>query len=525
MPIDCLRRASSHPSPQSQPQPQLPAQSPTPTTALAGVPTLLEFVNTVPSPLTTLLVGLAPSASLFRRAVEVLSWKSSWEESWLAIAVWWGVCLFSGFVLRYLLPVAILATVAFSRWKSRPPVPAALPPVTEGSLQLVISDFSTVFTLLPIVPSLPLTPLAILLRVFAFLYVPYLVLTYFVRLSIIIGIAGTLLLSWRAPWAALIRANLWSSAWIRWSIYRLWSFLSGLPLPAQPLSLQASTKPQPNVLNTVRFLFTIYENQRWWMGLDWTAALLPGERPSWCSASQQPVPPPSAFTLPNPTIAYLSDGKGGRVKRVAMWGWDESEWKVVVRKEGEGSSRVERPLPVPKEESTGNSSSGRLFRAAGKMMEASASASGSGPTPGPGSASRNSFPVSPKANDDHAEGENGEQAEANNADTDGDGWVYGDNKWEGRSGKGGMGKYTRFRRWTRIAVLTELVENVGPGETGIVADDDDIIPYEPSTTPKQNDSAPSVNRDDAASSHSAEDLTDESRGLKQRLKAVVAGVH
>ena len=29
------------------------------------------------------------------------------------------------------------------------------------------------------------------------------------------------------------------------------------------------------------FRFEIYENQRWWMGLDWTHALLPGERPTW----------------------------------------------------------------------------------------------------------------------------------------------------------------------------------------------------------------------------------------------------
>ncbi|CCM04364.1 uncharacterized protein FIBRA_06536 [Fibroporia radiculosa] len=54
--------------------------------------------------------------------------------------------------------------------------------------------------------------------------------------------------------------------------------------------------------------------------------------------------------------------------------------------------------------------------------------------------------------------------------TDADGWVYGDNKWEGASGKGGMGKYTRFRRWTRIAVLSEIVEPVGPGEMGVRKD-------------------------------------------------------
>jgi len=33
--------------------------------------------------------------------------------------------------------------------------------------------------------------------------------------------------------------------------------------------------------SAVFFRFEIQENQRWWMGLDWTSALLPQERPSW----------------------------------------------------------------------------------------------------------------------------------------------------------------------------------------------------------------------------------------------------
>jgi hypothetical protein len=32
----------------------------------------------------------------------------------------------------------------------------------------------------------------------------------------------------------------------------------------------------------VELQFTVFENQRWWVGLDWTHALLPGERASWC---------------------------------------------------------------------------------------------------------------------------------------------------------------------------------------------------------------------------------------------------
>jgi hypothetical protein len=33
--------------------------------------------------------------------------------------------------------------------------------------------------------------------------------------------------------------------------------------------------------NPIYFRFEVHENHRWWMGLDWTSALLPQERPSW----------------------------------------------------------------------------------------------------------------------------------------------------------------------------------------------------------------------------------------------------
>lgn len=58
-----------------------------------SVPILVDFLNTVPSPITTVLVGLAPSISCIRHAAEIASWKSSWYDSWLALAGWWALCL------------------------------------------------------------------------------------------------------------------------------------------------------------------------------------------------------------------------------------------------------------------------------------------------------------------------------------------------------------------------------------------------------------------------------------------------
>src|SRR5205807_1305325 len=101
----------------------------------------------------------------------------------------------------------------------------------------------------------------------------------------------------------------------------------------------AAQSANTTVTAQLRFAFTVYENQRWWMGLDWTAALLPGERPSWCSASQAPLPPPVAFALPVPTTAFLSvDGvPDAREQRTATWAWAEPEWRVIVCRDGEPS--------------------------------------------------------------------------------------------------------------------------------------------------------------------------------------------
>jgi hypothetical protein len=40
-------------------------------------------------------------------------------------------------------------------------------------------------------------------------------------------------------------------------------------------------------------------------------------------------------------------------------------------------------------------------------------------------------------------------------------------------------QYTRYRRWTRIAVLTETVEEVGPGPLGVERPDPPSAPPSP----------------------------------------------
>jgi Integral peroxisomal membrane peroxin len=339
---------------------------------------------------------------------------------------------------RYFLPILLVSAVAFNRWRpsyfSR-----SSPIVTEKSLQHTISDLTTIHALIPhpFAPSTTSIPLITFLRIALLSYPPYLLLTYFVSLRILLGVSGSIVLTCRAPWSQTTRHILWKSAYIRWSFYHLASYITGHPLPPKTLFIQAHSSTSSGPVNSVRFLFTIYENQRWWMGLDWTAALLPAERPSWCSAAQLPVSPPNAFSLPPPAVSYLpadtkeKDRKAGkRVKRTARWSWEEGEWRVMIRKDGIGGvSRVERPLPSD-DNSSGQSSgaASRIFKGVGKRRESSDSAGVGAGTGG-----------KPAGNADEEPFEGGDE-EDGLVVTDPDGWVYGDNKWEGGSAKGGLGK-------------------------------------------------------------------------------------
>lgn len=91
----------------------------------------------------------------------------------------------------------------------------------------------------------------------------------------------------------------------------------------------------PTTSEPLYFRFELQENQRWWMGLDWTSALLPQERPSWCDAYLNPSSPPSGFGLPSESTMYLPEPRkgdpGGRSKRISRWRWLDEDWSVVKR--------------------------------------------------------------------------------------------------------------------------------------------------------------------------------------------------
>ncbi|KAI0305628.1 integral peroxisomal membrane peroxin-domain-containing protein [Multifurca ochricompacta] len=475
-----LSPTPTHTQDQEQPDKSDTDEQPADVDALAGAPTLIDFLHTIPAPLVALLIRLAPLVSSLRHVAQILSWQASWVDSSLLLAAWWALVLFADSAFRYFLPVIIAsAIVCFRR---RQPPKHISQPITEMSIQAATRDLAALLVLLPPFPAIPpslsssVFPTTALFRACAIASIPYLVLTYLVPVRVLVGLLGTIILTYRAPFAHLLRAALWRSSFFRWALYRSWAELSGMATPASISSQYTNAaavaqSAKTTITAQLRFSFTVYENQRWWMGLDWTAALLPGERPSWCSASQAPLPPPAAFALPAPTTVFLPiDGKSDtREQRTATWVWAEPEWRVIVRRDGESPAEI--------------------------------------------------------------------GGVENTEETDADGWVYGDNKWESHSGKGGIGKYTRYRCWTRIAVLTETTERVGPGPTGVLREDGDLHPLDTfaggqakeASAEKENDKKESSSGSGHSSSPNERRksivLGVVGNALRQRLQAAVSGSH
>jgi hypothetical protein len=479
--------------------------------AMNDNPTLLDFVGSTPAPVTRVLVEFSSVIYGTKQLAFAASWKGPSEQSFLLLFSWWAVCLYGSVFIRCvsfnfvnqadivisygLLPLLLLGPMIGSylpqRWKKQKATPT-----TEAALAGSLSNLDAVYALKPDVvwhDPLP-SELTFMqrLRILGFLLPPFIALTYWVPLRILVAIVGTIVLTYRAPWIVTARRVLSRSAYARATWRYIVGWLSGntaLPLPIISrkktlFSTESMTPPNEEVKH--KFVFTVLENQRWWVGIDWTAALLPSDRPSWCtpispltsgipqgptSSSTQtsyvPLPPPASFPLPPATSVVLPSPTGkGFMKKTARWQWEEhGEWEVLVHREGEGEVKKLR-IPV-KVTSNEDLPKGVLAKAAGKM----------GVLSSPTTQSFNEYEESPTSTKTPSSA----AFPADNDFTDQDGWIYGDNKWENAAPKGGMGKvsisifsplepllichqFTRFRRWCRIAVLVETEEPVHPDE-------------------------------------------------------------
>ncbi|KAL8292745.1 hypothetical protein RQP46_001357 [Phenoliferia psychrophenolica] len=354
----------------------LHTDEPTPTDLLLATPPAILKLLTLTSPVIQALTTL----------VQLLTWTHpSFFSSLLVLLGWWTLCLFGRLIFLYGLNALVLAYVAFQYVSSasqrhnngktgahhrlRAGRPATLTPASYTALvhssQLLATHVHTLrvtlihpiaahLSFVPLHPSTPAPAYATAWLAFTS-YPFYLAWAYFVPLNLTLLVAGSVAILWNAPFFRTLRTAMGRSAFVRWTGRIILSLLRGgkgfrkewrrtsegvgIPglLGRKRRDGTIEEKPVKATANEgegedVQLQFTVFENQRWWVGLDWTHALLPGERASWTDPTLNPSSPPASFTLPSPSITYTPSptrsDPTSRIKHTTEWKWLDPEWKV-----------------------------------------------------------------------------------------------------------------------------------------------------------------------------------------------------
>lgn len=80
------------------------------------------------------------------------------------------------------------------------------------------------------------------------------------------------------------------------------------------------------------FQFEVYENQRWWLGVNWTTNMMPSEREAWTDTQLKPIVSKEEFKLPEPssTVTHHPLNETQMIERHTnkVWSWADGDWWV-----------------------------------------------------------------------------------------------------------------------------------------------------------------------------------------------------
>ena len=163
----------------------------------------------------------------------------------------------------------------------------------------------------------------------------------------IVMIVGTAVLCWSAPWARIICIALWRSRTIRkvcgWIIGEdvLANVGDSTESGAQNGSTTAEQRAHRNLNRAshiqdvleggIKITQTLYQSQRRWIGIGWTANLFPNERSAWTDETERPSTSTEEYTLPADKPMPHTLPNGEPALRVAKWRWIDPEWKPVIK--------------------------------------------------------------------------------------------------------------------------------------------------------------------------------------------------
>lgn len=297
-----------------------------------------DFLLSTPPQVLLLLTQAAPLLRGATQTAQVLSW--SHPNSWASFAIllaWCLLCLFGDVIARYALNIVLLGSLGvgflFSSATGKR-TRYATQTMDAHKFEAVLDDASTCqkalahFYVVMLDPVIALfcwhDPLKSrrLLRLLCTSYPAYLAFTYFVGARYLILVLGAVAFLAPSPCAQVIWVNLNRSLAFRLlSSLLLCVFIDGgqgftqvwtrarhassicfsdlhTTTPTEHIGASSATAtsdlsandkssvlPKQQVASSgqadILFTFSIYQNERWWIGLDWTQAMLPSERPAW----------------------------------------------------------------------------------------------------------------------------------------------------------------------------------------------------------------------------------------------------
>lgn len=356
---------------QSSPPPQIRRDEEEDDDLLYGTSNSDLLANT-PVAITRVLSLSSPFVHAFHGFLSLITWqKGSKSKAFLLLFAWWALSLFGREILMYGFNWVFVAIIGF-RWlkkgrRERLGQAAPLRSTTHADLHRTVtevddiadqlSQFNTVVT--SIRATWDWTDVArtrTVLRYFVYSYPSMLILTYFVGLRWLFFVGGTLALIWCSPWFTIIRLALWRSRIFRGLLkFFLWAFVAGQVVftskttgkPKSPFSVRGLIRrareqqktavkaednedPEAKKNADLIFQFVVYENQRWWLGLDWNTNLFPQERPAWSDEYNESVPSTDMFTLPPPstTLTIHPSETSKYIRRTMSWCWADDTWRI-----------------------------------------------------------------------------------------------------------------------------------------------------------------------------------------------------
>jgi hypothetical protein len=297
------------------------------------------LLSSTPPTVTKALSQAYPLILAADRVLGILTWTGpdGWQ-SFLAVVSWATIVLYFEAIVKYLGHLVLVGSIAFYVYFTKS---VEQDQIEHPTLDAIVHTLTNVVTrinlfLLPLT-SLDLTKHDVTRLIFTTLLISpvYILVTFFLvtpRTLLLLG--GVFVLTYHSLWARVTRAILWRSRTVRLATF----YMTGIDFSGKrrvgSSAAQFSRKASKLTAvsgdggdgdddgKAVRFTYVLYENQRRWLGIGWTANLLAYERSPWTDEFLNESSAPDQFRLPD------TEGTG------MEWRWVDSTWKLDLTSDG-----------------------------------------------------------------------------------------------------------------------------------------------------------------------------------------------